>query len=503
MLSKIKSASLVGITAIEITVEVDCHPGIPTEIIVGLPDMVIKESKSRIKSAIKHSALKYPHHVFTINLAPAEIKKEGPSFDLPIALGILNATKQVKVPSDVLFVGELSLNGDLRPVRGIVSIADMAAKQGISSLFVPQENAAEAALIPGLEIIPVTSLLEVIAILEGEKPRLAVQSTPILKNVSGPDFLDVKGQLSAKRALEVAAAGNHNVLFVGPPGSGKTMLLKRLPSILPDLTHDQAIESYKIRSVAQRVSRPTLSLERPFRNPHYSISYAGLIGGGSNPMPGEISLAHHGVLFLDELPEFQRQVIEVLRQPLEEKTVTISRANAAVTYPANVLFAAAMNPCPCGYHRDSAQRCLCRPEQIQKYWKKLSGPILDRIDIILEVPRLKKDDYFSVNPDSDPFASHAIKTRVETARTLQYSRYQANRSNADMTPKDIRQFCELTTENKALLENAIDKGLLSGRSFDRVLKLARTIADLAGASNIEKNHLLEALQYRKRSQQDG
>lgn len=503
MLSIIKSAALRGIDAIEITVEIDAaHGGLPGEALVGLPSTVVRESKNRIKSAIKNSGFKYPLKFYTINLAPADIPKEGPYFDVPIAVGILQATDQVKASPTTLFVGELSLNGDVKPIRGAISICHMAQKLGYTHIVLPFDNESEARWISGITIVPVKTLAAIHDYLNGKfiplpstLPSLTYDPTTAL------DYSDVRGQLISKRAMEIAASGQHNVLLIGTPGSGKTMLLRRLPGIMPSLTVDEAIETFKIHSVAGKHDHSGgFTLNRPFRNPHHSISYAGLIGGGSKPIPGEISLAHNGILFLDELPEFPRNVIEVLRQPLEDKKITITRAEAHLSYPANCLFVAAMNPCPCGYFGDQQLKCTCHPDQVRKYWKKISGPILDRIDLVVPVEKLKASDLAQNNQHQDSFySSQEIKSRVLDAILFQSSR--GSKSNAMLAPKELQKHCKIDSKSEQLLAQALEKGLLSGRSYMKVLKIARTIADLAKETEIKFEHVSEAVMFRRSIEQ--
>jgi len=497
MLSIVRSATLRGIEAVEISVEVDAaHGGLPGEALVGLPDTVVRESKNRIKSAIKNSGFKYPIKFYTINLAPADFPKEGPLLDVPIAVGILQSTDQIPIKEDILFVGELSLNGEIKPIRGAISICHMAAKRGYKAVVLPFDNALESLWIEDVSVIPVKSLKQIKEYLEGNWvptiPRRQVKESLDFEE----DMSDVKGQVLVKRALEIAAAGQHNVLLIGSPGSGKSMLLKRLQTILPPMTIEEAIESFKVHSISHKAGLGLdFTLSRPFRNPHHTISFAGLVGGGATPRPGEISLAHQGVLFLDELPEFNRNVIEVLRQPLEDRKVTISRAMASLSFPANCLFVSAMNPCPCGYFGDRKIRCTCLKEQVKKYWKKISGPILDRIDIVVTVERVSKEELFGHSiVQQDSYSSSAILERVMQARARQVIR--SGNLNAHLSAKLVKKYCNISSDIQTLLGRAVDKGVLSARAYIKVLKVSRTIADIQGDDELTLAHVSEALQYR-------
>lgn len=505
MISKAYGATVTGIDAQPILVEVDASRGLPNETLVGLPDTVVKESKNRIKSAIKNAGFEYPLKNYVINLAPAELRKEGPLLDLAIAVALLQATEQISTIKNSLFVGELSLDGSLNPIRGIIAICEAAEKLSPDmTVYAPYDNFIESTAFGLLNCQPIQTLKELIDISTGTyhpHPAPKSQTQPSKKHTR--DFSEVKGQLAAKRVLEIAAAGNHNVLLIGPPGSGKSMLIQRLPSILPPLDHKERVETHKILSL---VAPPSIlkkgpMLQRPLRAPHHSISYAGMAGGGTFPKPGEISLAHHGVLFLDELPEFQRRVLELLRQPLEEKKIHISRANFSVEYPANFMFISAMNPCPCGFRGDSKTQCSCSELQVKNYWKKISGPILDRIDIVIEVPRLKKEEYFSKkDPKENPYTSEKMYQRVVQAREFQSQRYKKSLTNSLLSPKDIEKYCQLCPDSKKILELAIDEGFLSARAFHRVLKVARTLADLDQSDSIRLTDITEAIQLRKTSQ---
>ncbi len=506
MLAKVLSCAVVGLEGAVVEVEVDISPGLPAFNIVGLPDTAVQEAKERVRSAIRNSGCIFPMRRITVNLAPADMRKAGPSYDLPIAVGVLVSSGQI--PADVnsaLFLGELSLDGTLRATHGVLPMVAMAREKGLKSVVVPSVNAPEAALIEGLHIVPVSSLMELVAHMSGQAAiapyELNGRRDALLPQPGWnlADIAHVKGQEHVKRALEVAAAGGHNLLMTGPPGSGKTLLARCLPSILPQMTIEESLEVTKVYSVSGMLPPDTpLISQRPFRSPHHTISHAGLVGGGRQPRPGEISLSHRGVLFLDELPEFGQQDLEVLRQPLEDKQVTISRAQGSVTFPANFMLVAAMNPCPCGYHGDPSHECTCSVSAITRYQGRISGPLLDRIDIHAEVPRV---DYDKLSDDRLGEASDIIQRRVETARSIQRERLIGTSilCNAEMTPKEVRVHCRPDPVAQNLLRAAMSQMHLSARGFHRVLKLARTIADLSGTENLTAAHVAEALQYRPRS----
>ncbi len=507
MLATIASCAVVGLYGVPVQVEVDFNPNsLPAFTVVGLPDKAVQESRERVQSAIRNTGLLFPMKRYTVNLAPADLRKEGPAYDLPIALGVLASTGQV--PPEALegafFVGELSLDGSLRPVRGVLSMAEMARAEGCETIYVPVDNAAEAALIPELDAIPVPTLghlVEHLFDLQRIPPyhHDAVLSSAPPTNLV--DFADIKGQEHVKRALEVAAAGAHNVMLSGPPGAGKTLMARAMPGVLPKMSIEEALEVTRIYSVAGMLaSGDALVSYRPFRNPHHTISHAGLVGGGQWPRPGEISLAHRGVLFLDELPEFNSRVLEVLRQPIEDKQVTISRAQGTLTFPANFMLIAAMNPCPCGYYGDPERECTCSRGMIDRYQKRISGPLLDRFDIHVEVPRV---DYDKLTDDRRGEASEVIRARIEQARQHQRARFADSEylhSNADMGPREIREVCQTDEAGQKLLKAALQQMQLSARGYHRILKLSRTIADLADSDTIELAHLAEAIQYRPKRQ---
>jgi len=504
MLAKVFSCAVIGLEGSIVEVEVYLSRGLPSLTIVGLPDAAVQESRERVRSAIKNSGLVYPGNRVTVNLAPADLRKEGAAYDLPIAVGLLIASEQIAADvSSSLFVGELSLDGSVRHTNGILPMVALAHQEKLSSIIVPEVDAQEASLIEGTRILPFASLPQLVSYFRGEIPAPKFQARPAEgyapASLPPTDLAYIKGQEHVKRALEVAAAGGHNIIMMGPPGSGKTLLARSLPSLLPPMTNAEALEVTKIYSVSGLLPANTpLLRERPFRSPHYTISHAGLVGGGHWPKPGEISLSHRGVLFLDELPEFGHSVLEVLRQPLEDRVITISRAQGSVTFPANFMLVGAMNPCPCGYYGDPFKQCTCSPGLVTRYQKRISGPFIDRVDIFVEVPHI---DYEKLADDRLGEKSEKVQQRVKDARSIQHQRFNSTilACNAEMTPTEVRDFCQAEESAQSLLKAAMKQLYLSARAFHRILKIGRTIADLENANIIKAHHIAEAIQYRPRS----
>ncbi len=508
MLAKINSCAVIGLEGEIVEVETDISNGMPKFNVVGLGDTAVQEAKERVRSAIKNSGLHFPMTHITVNLAPADLRKEGPAYDLPIAIGILIASGQVpEARRDAVFIGELSLDGRLRHTNGVLPMVGLARERGHTTVFVPEADAGEAALVDGVEVIPLGSLralaehLRFTGIIDPYVPRNSYDPVAGI-SPDGVDFRDIKGQEHVKRALEVAAAGGHNVLMAGPPGSGKTLLARAMPTIFPCMATDEALEVTKIYSIAGLLPSGTpLIHHRPFRAPHHTISHAGLVGGGRQPRPGEITLAHRGVLFLDELPEFAHSVLESIRQPVEDRIVTVSRAQGNVTFPANFMLVTAMNPCPCGYYGDPTRQCTCSSSAVTRYQHRISGPLMDRIDIFADVPRV---DYEKLSQGPAPEGSLEVRERVERSRNVQRLRYSESRlsCNSEMGPVEVRQFCQqyLDDAAKALIKTAVNQLALSARSYHRVLKVSRTIADLGESEAITAAHVAEALQYRHRGQ---
>jgi magnesium chelatase family protein len=501
MLAKVLTGAVVGLEGALVQVEVDISPGLPNFFIVGLPDAAVQEARERVRPAIRNSGGDFPMKRVTVNLAPADLKKAGPAYDLPIAIGILLSSGQVSADlSGTMLLGELSLDGSLRHTNGVLPLVALAHDAGIPTVIVPEADAREASLVEGVRVIPAASLTQLMSYLRGDipAPELAIDAAAEPPLVAVTDMADIKGQEHVKRALEVAAAGGHNIVMCGPPGSGKTLLARSLPSIMPPMTTQEALEVTRIYSVSGLLPADTpMVRRRPFRSPHYTISNAGLVGGGNFPKPGEISLSHRGVLFLDELPEFGHSLLEVLRQPLEDKVVTISRAQGRLTFPASFMLVGAMNPCPCGYFGDPFHKCTCPSSLVSRYQRRISGPFLDRVDIFVEVPHI---DYEKLADDRLGEPSAKVQARVTAARARQLERFRGTRltSNAEMTPAEIRQFCQLDDAGRGLLQAAMKQLHLSARAFHRILKLALTIADLDAAATIKAQHIAEAVQYRPR-----
>jgi len=503
MLAKVTSGAIVGLDGAIVEVEVDISSGLPAFTIVGLPDAAVQEAKERVRAAIRNSGGTFPMKRIIVNLAPADLKKAGPAYDLPIAVGILLSSEQVIADvNNTMLLGELSLDGGLRHTNGVLPLVALAHEEEIPTVIVPEADAREASLIEGVKVIPVSSLTHLVGYLRGEitipeyKSEAIPDRNPSLMNIT--DLSDIKGQEHVKRALEVAAAGGHNMIMSGPPGSGKTLLARALPTILPPMTNDEALEVTKIYSVSGLLPSDTpMVRQRPFRSPHYTISNAGLVGGGHFPKPGEISLSHRGVLFLDELPEFGHSLLEVLRQPLEDKVVTISRAQGRVTFPASFMLVGAMNPCPCGYYGDPFHKCTCPPSLVSRYQRRISGPFIDRVDIFVEVPHI---DYEKLTDDRLGEPSDKVQARVSGARARQLTRFKGTRltSNAEMTPAEIRELCHVEDAAQSLLKAAMKQLYFSARAFHRILKLALTIADLESSDIIKAHHVAEAIQYRPR-----